>query len=138
MADKKKAQDIFNETDFLFGKKTSFEKAYPGVEKVTVTVNETGYGVHQWTNPRTFQNSTISEFINCSNPSCFGGGFRLGTFIYKMVSDKHTHLEEQEFCRGNEGTKTKKGRSCINRFKIAIDIQYKNEEIADTSKQPIE
>lgn len=36
MKGRKKAQDIFIETNFMFGTKTTFEKAFPEIENITI------------------------------------------------------------------------------------------------------
>lgn len=84
---RKKAQDIFNDTNFTFSKKTTFEIAFPDIEKISVQVNEKGKGVYGGLGERHFEKSTIGEFINCSNPNCYNGGFNIGDAIRSLYSN---------------------------------------------------
>ena len=43
-----KASDIFRQTNFDFGKKASFEEAYPEIDDIQVKVTETGQGVSRY------------------------------------------------------------------------------------------
>lgn len=130
MTDRKKAQDVFNETNFLFSKKVSFIDAFPEIETINVEVIEDGYGVSDWTNPRRFSKYNIGEFINCSNSLCYNGGFSVGKIVRDMLAKKETHREETEYCQGYEGSPKgrRRYRSCNNNFEIKVDITYKKEE----------
>lgn len=125
MKDRKKAQEIFNDTNFVFSAKGTFQEAFPTIEKIAVTVVESGHGIKEWNKERKYSQGTLSEYVDCTNPSCYGGGFRIGEIVRKMVTAKETTYANTEFCKGYEGTKTKKRRSCINRFKVTIELKFK-------------
>ena len=80
---RKKASDIFKETNSLFSKKVSFNEAFPDIESISIVVKEyenagqkpdDGLGIY----PKTyiFNNRHLpSEYIDCSNTVCYNGGF---------------------------------------------------------------
>ncbi len=126
-----KASDVFRETDLIFTKKVSFDEAFPEIEDLTVTVKETGQGVHNWDEVSTYRKQNIpGEFINCRNPLCYKGGFSIGSALRDMVRNRQTELETIEICRGNEASP--KGRriyrTCANFFKIKVSIKYKEDK----------
>jgi hypothetical protein len=130
MKDRKKAQDVFNETDFLFQSKTTdFDKAIPGIEDILVDVTETGKGVYYSVYPSRYTKNNISEFINCSNRLCYNGGFRIADIIREMVYQKATNKEGSVGCQGKEGSPQGKRTygSCYNKFKYKIQIKYKQQ-----------
>lgn len=132
---RKKASDIFNETNFLFSKKVLFKEAFPGIESISVIVKEyenagqkpdDGLGLY----PKTyiFNNSRLpSEYIDCSNIVCYNGGFSLGSVLRDMVLKKEALKEGKSFCQGYEGSPkgNRRYRSCIHRFEYKIEIIYK-------------
>lgn len=125
---RKKAQEIFNDTSFVFVGKASFEKAFPEVEECLVEVKERGPGVSNWPTA-TVRHRNPGEYINCSNPLCYNGGFRVGSDIREMVSKRETQREGSKICQGNEGSP--KGRrvyrKCTNYFRYKITVKYKPE-----------
>lgn len=138
-----KAQDIFNQANFLFGKKVAFAEAFPEIDTIRLEYSEKGVvpqyyhrlnaeGEYAWC--RTDKNA-IGEFINCSNPLCYNGGINVGHVIREMVKNREETKEGSAICQGNEGSP--KGRriyrSCLNYFKYKITITYK-----DNEKQPAE
>ena len=129
MTNRKKAQDVFNETNFLFSQKGSFEESFPEIASINVQVIEKGHGVDEWTNPRRFSIGNIGEYINCSNTPCYNGGFSIGSIIRGMVYKKETHSDGDKPCQGYEGSP--KGRiryrSCTNYFHFTIEIKYKEQ-----------
>lgn len=103
-----------------------FKKGYPTIESIKIKAIEKGY-VREWTKPLIFDEKTISEYINCSNPSCQRGRFDIDIEIHGMVLKKETYREETLICGGEEGGLPKgKSRNCINRLNIEIKIKYKN------------
>jgi len=130
MENRKKAQDVFNETNFVFATKTTFEKAFPEIEKISVEVTESGYGVYSNFRTSHYSNHNIAEYINCSNSSCYNGGFSIGTIIREMSYRKETEREGTAICQGNEGSP--KGRriyrKCLNSFEYKIHIVYYNDD----------
>lgn len=126
MKERKKAQDVFNDTDFVFSQKTTFEKAFPGIESIRVDVNETGE--IRFGGNRTYTNSSLGEFVNCSNSMCYNGGFRIGDVVREMNYKREENREGSAICQGNEGSP--KGRriyrKCLNHFDYKITIKYKD------------
>ena len=124
---RKKASEIFNENNLVFARKVAFDEAFPEIDTINVTVVESGSGIYDQTSTRSYDKHSLGEYIDCSNPACYRGGFSVGSMIQGMVSHKETHTEESTICQGNEGSP--KGRriyrKCINFFKVVIDIQYK-------------
>jgi hypothetical protein len=122
---RQKAQEVFNEGNFVLGGKTTFENAFSQVEECVVEVEESGHGVSDRTRIGTYRNP--GQFINCSNPLCYNGGFNIGLKIDKMVRNRETQREDSDFCQGNEGSP--KGhrvyKKCWNSFKYKISIKYK-------------
>src|ERR1700686_1273253 len=97
---RQKASDLFRESTLMFGTKSTLAEAYPEIKDITVEVNESGDGVDSWNNPRTYGIDYFpGEFVDCSNPSCYGGGFQLGSYLGRMVRERQTDLEESKTCR---------------------------------------
>lgn len=124
---RKKAQDVFNDSEFLLGTKTTFRKTFPEIKVITVEIEETGEGVYHSYQPLHFDKKSIGEFINCSNPLCYNGGFRIGRIICDMVSEKETDKEDSAFCQGNQGSPQgrKTYKKCLNCFDYKIHIKYR-------------
>lgn len=120
-----KASDVFNKTNYVLGEKKPFAEAFPQIEKLTVDVEETdGFST---VSDCSYGNSTAGEYIDCSNSSCYKGGFRLGAIIREMIDKKSSETETTEFCRGYEGSP--KGRRkygpCDHQFNVKVKILYK-------------
>jgi len=129
MSGRKKASDLFRESTPLFGRKTTFAEAYPQIEDIEVEVEETGRGVESRSRSRRYTKEYLpGEFVNCSNPMCYGGGFQLGLYLHGMVSGKKTELEESALCSGNEGSPQGRRvyRKCLNLFRLKIKVTYKD------------
>jgi len=125
---RQKASDVFRESDFVFGRKVSFNEAFPEIEDLTVEVEEWGQGIDDWNRQRVYQKQYFpGEYINCSNPLCYNGGFSIGSILHAMIRKKQTELETEKGCQGNEGSQ--KGKriygKCMNFFKIKVFIKYK-------------
>jgi hypothetical protein len=128
--ERRKASDVFRENHFLFGKKVSFDEAFPGIEDLTVEVEESGDDVINRNRKSIYRKQYFpGEYIDCSNPLCYDGGFSIGEILREMVRDKQTELEKSMLCQGNEGSP--KGRriykKCMNFFNIKVSIKYKVE-----------
>ena len=128
--DRKKAGDVFRESAYLFGEKTSFAEAYPQIEDITVEVKEQGKGVDSLNRERMYTKRNLpGEFVNCNNPTCYGGGFQLGHYLYEATAARKNEVEETTMCVGYEGS-PKGGRiyrKCVNTFRIKITLTYKEE-----------
>lgn len=128
MEKRQKASDIFRETNYFLAQKTSFERAFPEIEDIRVTVEEfEDFSSVGW--KRSFNKSNAGEYIDCRNSRCYGGGFDLGTLLRNMETKGETEYETTEYCRGYHGSP--KGRKnygpCEHRFKIRIEISYKDD-----------
>lgn len=124
---RQKASDVFRETKFFLGEKTTFEKAFPEIEDIRVTVQEFKDAFTEG-RKRNYSKADVSEYIDCSNRICYNGGFSLGQLIRNMVMSHKTELETTEYCQGYEGSPKGRKRygSCDHRFKVKIEIKYKD------------
>ena len=125
---RQKASDVFQESKFVFANKVSFEEAFPEIEDLIVEVEESGQGVSERNCKRTYRKQNLpGEYINCSNPLCYNGGFSIGSILREMIRNRQTELETSELCQGNESSL--KGRriyrKCMNSFKIKVSIKYR-------------
>lgn len=139
MKGRKKAQDIFMETKFVFGTKTKFEKAFPEIENITIEVIETGLYIND-SRISHYNKTNTSEYVNCTNPMCYKGGFNLCNIIRDMIFKKDTERVGSAECQGNEGHhKSRDIRSkCLNSFSYKIQIEYYEQvEFSDEKKRRI-
>ena len=128
-----KASDVFREADFIFGKKGTFEEAFPQITDVTVEVTEEGKGFdgRDLTERRRVYSKSDppGEYADCSNSFCYNGGVGIGSILRTMVYARETHHEDTHFCQGQEGSP--KGRRrygpCFNHFKVKITLLYMSE-----------
>lgn len=120
---RKKASDVFKESEYAFGAKVSFEEAFPSIADLKVIVKEIGVGYpgHIRTIEYTRKNFP-GEFVDCSNDMCTNGGFDLGEIIADMVINSNEEREEKRMCQGYEGTPN---RRCMRIFIVNINIKYK-------------
>lgn len=133
MAEKarKKANELYQERPPLFVRQGQFGEVFPDIESVTVDVEESGYGAGRYRgNPVCANYETHNlpgEFINCSNPKCYRGGFSIGRILRHMASQKQTSHSTDEVCRGHEASPKGKriDRKCLNTFGIRISVRYK-------------
>jgi hypothetical protein len=123
-----KANDIFQQSNYVFGQKVEFEEAFPQIDDITVKVRESGAGVYG-SYERTLGKTSIGQYVNCSNPICHNGGFSLANILYSMVRERKTEHESTEICQGYEGSPKGKRvyRKCINTFRVYVSIKYKEE-----------
>lgn len=123
-----KASDIFQNTNYLFGEKTSsFDRAFPNIEDIRVSVEE--YEDFSKVRDRLLNKNNAGEYVDCSNRLCYSGGFHLGSLIRRMSENREVEKEVTEYCHGYNGSP--KGRKnygpCEHRFNIKIKIMYKAE-----------
>jgi hypothetical protein len=132
---RKKASDVFKETNFLLGEKTTFEKAFPTIANLRIEVREEGDGVTQalfgpkGPRVRVLDAKSAGEFVNCSNPLCYNGGISIGDMIRSAVTTGATEFEEKAVCQGYEGSPKgrRKYQSCINYFRVKGSITYESQ-----------
>lgn len=133
--DREKASDVFKNTDYLFSKKGTFTDAFPMIEDIKVIVKRGGhYGVSE-RNKEEHYATNIGEYVDCSNPTCYNGGFSVGNFVRMMVASNQTHFEKEYIaCQGYEGSPKGKRhyRSCTNHFAVVIDIKYKAKDTGNS------
>ena len=143
MEKRKKASDIFNETEFVFGRKIAFKDAFPEIEDITLQVIEDkpawkkhpsgpfekAMGTdHRY--PKKGQFTKINfpgEFVDCTNEKCYNGGFNIGSILREMVSNHKTEKNGEAVCQGYEGSPKglRKYGKCEHKFKYTINIRYK-------------
>lgn len=121
---RKKASDI----NPFFVNKVDFDKAFPEIEELSVEVEETGKGITKSISRSIYTKDTLpGEYIDCSNPLCYRGGFSIGSILREMIRNKQTESEIEKFCKGKEGSP--KGRriydDCFNCFDVKVSIKYK-------------
>jgi len=127
-----KASDVFKDADFVFVRKAPFEEALPMIANVVVRYREEGNGVSRFRVADEEQWSTYSgkvgEYIDCSNPLCYGGGFSIGDVLRRMVAQKENSTKGHKVCKGYEGSP--KGRRnygmCCNMFYYEVEITYRD------------
>ena len=126
-----KASDVFKETRFVFARKVPFKEAFPEIKKLEIKAKESGYGVYEEFDTKYYNTEhPPGEFIDCSNPLCYNGGFSVGEILREMVREKKTHYEGLKVCQGYEGSPKgrRRYRSCINSWKVTIDLEYYTDE----------
>lgn len=120
----KKASDVWRESYHPFHRAISFGEAFPTIESLIVEVHETD-GCSQ--NRSTFLDEfTAEEFLDCGNPRCYRGGFRLGRILRRMVTSGEAEWAGTAFCRGHEGSPNGKrlDRPCDRHLSIKIKIKF--------------
>ncbi len=114
----------------LFGGLASFAIAYPQIADVQLEIEAIGYsGVASSNRVRRFS-TPLNEIVDCVNPCCVHGGFRIGAHLRQMVNDRLTVLQtEPVMCCGHEGSPKGKrvGRDCTNFFKASFKVSYHGE-----------
>lgn len=138
---RKNAQDLFQETDsFVIDKKVAFSEAFPQIEYVVVAVEESGRGVNPEDKTRSYRSKDLSvgEYIgSCSNPLCYGGGIRVGSYLRQMVSENKTEHEYTDLCKGKNASP--KGRRsygpCNNHFRVKITIKYREQDVPNSKTE---
>jgi hypothetical protein len=121
-----KASDVFASSNFFLAGKGAFKEAFPQIERLKVEVEESDFG----NNPRLSIYSEVNcgEYIDCSNPLCYNGGFGVGQIIRNMVTCGETEYEDDYIpCQGYEGSPKgrRKNSNCLHRFKVKISIKYR-------------
>ena len=122
---RQKASDVYRQTEVAFGQKIPFADAFPEIEDVEVQVEETG--VVRVMGTRVYSKSHLGEYIDCSNPVCYNGGFSIGDILREMVLKNARQSVASERCQGYEGSP--KGRiryhCCHNHFRIKVAVKYR-------------
>jgi hypothetical protein len=119
-----------------FAPLTSFEKAFPTVESVTIASYEIGEGVYSFGDEQrnTFGRPQPLEagLIRCSNPPCRRGGYEVEHSLQEMVLEKLTEKEFSKVCPGDEGSPKgrRRGNRCMNVLRYRLTVKYKGEGLS--------
>ena len=128
---RQKASDVFAQTDFFMGGKTSdFSKAFPKIDKLKIEVIEDGEGINEYNREKHFTESNPpSEYIDCHNSRCYNGGVHIGQLLRYMTETNQTELESRKYCQGYEGSPKGKIKydECETTFNIKISIVFKSQ-----------
>jgi hypothetical protein len=99
----------------------SFSEAFPSVRRARIEVEET-FSRRTVIHHLTEENAP--EFVDCSNPACFGGGVSIGAVLRWMVATKRSDSTETQLCRGYEGSKRRRVRDCPHSFTVRVELEY--------------
>jgi hypothetical protein len=83
-------------------------------------IDETGEGT-SGLGLRCLTRRSVREFINCSNPRCYGKGLNLGGMLREMIKGRETTRTIETLCGSREET----GVACPNAFHVRLHIVYK-------------
>ena len=129
---RKKASDVFRESKSFIGGRVSFAQAFPQIKHIIVKLYETGDGVRPLPGDRPdnpsdiYTETSLGEYIDCSNTLCYNGGFKIGRIVREMVSNREEKKDFSGSCQGHEGSP--KGRRkygyCGNHFSGNVEIEY--------------
>lgn len=130
-----KASDVFNATDWLLGPPVSFAKAFPRIATLRVRSKSSGYyhtprvGIVD-DGARIHTETSAGEYIDCRNPLCWNGGFRLGEQLRFMEQAGDTHREWTATCQGWEGSPKgrRRDRPCDEYWTVVVDVTYRQPE----------
>jgi hypothetical protein len=111
----------------FFGEKVSFRRAFPQVESVFITVEDSEIGSTGKPNIMYYSEDSVGEFHDCTAPCCYKGGIRIGSFLRDMVEQRKDEASIARDCCGKlaspQGRKTY-GR-CNHFFRVTAKITYK-------------
>ncbi|OFV90043.1 MAG: hypothetical protein A3H95_16795 [Acidobacteria bacterium RIFCSPLOWO2_02_FULL_64_15] len=104
---------------------SSFSKAFPEIKSVSMVVEEQDSG--QVVRSYNFKEDTLpGEYLNCTNPRCYNGGYDVGQTLRFMVAGHTTHFEDHRSCQGYEGSPKGRRRDgpCDRAFKVTVDLVF--------------
>jgi hypothetical protein len=135
MKGRKKASDIFRETDYAFVKMVPFLEAFPEIEDFQIEVRESSdrtWGGEERGRVYTKANPP-GEFVDCTNSVCYGGGVSIGEILRLMIDQGKTEDQVSRWCRGHEGSPQgrRQHRSCMHSFGVRVTLKYKMKVGAD-------
>ena len=110
---------------------TTFERAFPTLETVTIASYETGKGVRTFgLEPRktyAVARPLRGGLVPCSNPRCYGGGYEVDHILSEMVSERLTEKEYVQDCPGEERSPKRRrtGMPCFNALHYRLTVKYK-------------
>jgi hypothetical protein len=124
---KDKADAVFSNSELTVATKASFAEAFPSVRRVRIEVEETFYRrsvLYHLTE------ENAREFVDCSNPACYGGGVSVGAVLRLLVATNRTVTAETQLCRGYEGSKRRRAGDCPHSFTVRVELEYHDDEDA--------
>lgn len=128
MKPRKKASDIFRETDYAFVKKVLSLRRFRSLR-----ISESRCG-NQATKSGAARRGRVytkanppGEFVDCSNSVCHGGGVSIGEILRSMIDQGKTEEHVSRGCRGYEGSPKgrRKYRSCMHSFDVKVALKYR-------------
>lgn len=130
--DRKKASDVFRESNYPFAKKVTLGEAFPMIADIQVQAKEIDYGnvvAAHWSG---------GKFVDCTNPLCFNGGFSVQSCVRAMVNDGAIREKFTGLCQGYEGSPKgrRKTRACMHAFEVEIEIEYKDVSEESSEEEP--
>lgn len=139
MKQKKSLQDTFNESTPFIGEKTSeFSRAFPTIDTLEVAITHEGIGRSSQYNVTHLSNGSMTEYVRCQNPSCYGGGLHIGEIVRDMTHRNQVTHRETRICNGHEGNSRRVGRDCFNHFIVKVRIKYIKGSLSYFSKHQAE
>ena len=122
---KDKAGAVFNKSQLAVATKASFAEAFPSVRRARIEVAETFYRrtvIHHLTE------ENAREFVDCSNPACYGGGVSIGAILRWMVATRRSEATDTQLCRGYEGSRRRRARDCPHSFTVRVELEYAEDD----------
>ena len=119
-----------DQSDPLFSKKGSFAEVFPSIESCVIEVERPKRGPYGEKEILKFtETNPPGEYVDCTNPKCYGGGFSIGIVLRKAVKNNDTNVNTSGLCKGQEGSPkgAKLDRDCMSHFSVAINIKYKSD-----------
>jgi hypothetical protein len=126
---RQKASEVFANTNWAFRAPGTFEQAFPNISDCRIEVTFDGRNPLGGPDVRIYNRDNAREFIDCTNPLCYNGGFSLGDLLRRAESEGKTDVEDgYMFCQGYEGSP--KGRRnygpCGASVKVKGTIAYRS------------
>ena len=128
-----KAGDIFRKSQLVIVTQATFADAFPSVERADIDVTEVGHGTSV---ARRFVETNAREFVDCTNPACFGGGVSVGAVLREMVVAQSTDATQTHLCRGYEGSRRRRVGDCPHVFRVNVRIEYRETRRGDAVELP--
>jgi hypothetical protein len=111
------------------GKPAPFREVYPNVKSLRLEGTQHGDLRSEYQATLHFSESNIPATIDCANPRCQQGGYRIQPLLDALVHAKESRSEQTWHCNGHEGSPKgrRKGDPCMNYIKFTLTIEYKDE-----------
>ncbi len=105
---------------------TSFAERFPEISDIRVKVFSVRGAIAPRTPFREFGFS-VPEYVECSNPRCKNGRFRIWPVIAMACSRVDVTFHKSSVCNGNERSRNPR-IPCLYTFTIEGEITYKSNE----------